>query len=525
MDHLAHDTCPPQAPEPEVGPTPSRNTNRLIACFLDAAFGRLDADSLRLALANCGLELAEAKSAFSTQVQEEPGLLEALPEALEAVVDAFDAYGDVLARACVWLTHRDPGILQASAEALAKAYLQLNDALIAYEWAYLGHGDEPHPALNLMQKAKGALRQRLMEDDRFSEILDRLWDHFEDGVRVFQQDPESGRAIRGARACQEALDGIQIMDGYFAAHDLAVLETGFARFRQGCLLLVEQVQESTGEALVKGPTPSPQVNWVIHAARAVLDGLAAELLQRAQAWFEVQLSDSYFSFEQCATIALKGPARAAEQVPVAREGFDWLNRALPLLRLGAQVRELLPRAIENLEKGATLLYEAWMILELYEQEETTSFCPRCGSSNREDARECGSCGGRLVTAAEKTVAIPGLAVAGVSSHLERLVSACEAAECGQMSTQEFASVLTWAEQILKEADLGLTRLPPEESLPPEATQAMRELRLGIAEFRVALAELGRFVQDGQPVHVTNGSRLLVQACNRLAEVQQLALGG
>ncbi len=524
MDHPAHDTCPPQAPEPEAGPTPSQNTNRLIACFLDAAFGRLDADSLRMALANCGLELAEAKSAFSTQVEEEPGLLEALPEVLEAVVDAFDAYGDVLARACVWLTHRDPRILQASAEALADAYLQLNDALIAYEWAYLGHGDEPHPALNLMWKATAALRQHLMEDDRFSEILDRLWDHFEDGVRVFQQDPDSGRAIRGARACQEALDGIQVMDEYFVAHDLGVLEAGFARFRQGCLLLVEQIQESTGEALVQGPTPSPQVNWVIHAARAVQDGLAPDLLQRAQAWFEAQLSDSYFSFEQCATVALKGPARAAEQVPVAREGFDWLNRALPLLRLGAQVRELLPRAIENLEKGACLLYEAWMILKLYEQEETISFCPRCGSSNSDVARECSACGARLVTAADKTVVVPGLAVASVSAHRDRLVAACEAAEFGHMPAEEFAGVLTWAEQILKEADLGLSRLPPEESLTQEAAWAMRELKLGIAEFRVALAELGRFVRDGQPVHVTNGSRLLVQACDRLAGVQQMALG-
>ncbi len=525
MDNLAHDTCPPEALDPEAGPTPSHNTNRLIVRCLDAAAGRLDAESLRVALATCGMELAEAKAAFSAQVQEEPGLLEALPEALEAVVDAFDAYGEVLARACAWLTRRDPRILQAAAGALAEAYLQLNDALLAYEWAYLGHGDEPHPALNLMQKAMAALRQRLMEDDRFSEILDRLWEHFDNGIQVFRQDPDQGRAIRGARACQEALGGIHTMDEYFVGHDLELLEAGFAQFRQGCLLLVEQIQDSTGEALVKGPSPSPQVNWVIHAARAVQDGLAADLLQRAQAWFETRLSESYFRFEQCATSALKGPARAAEQVPVAREGFDWLNRALPLLRLGAQVRELLPRAIENLEQGAALLYEAWMILNLYDEEETITFCARCGTSNPQAAGDCSACGSRLVTAADKTVAVPGLAAASVPTHLDRLVAACEAAEFGQMGPEEFGSVLAWAEQILKEADLGLTRLPPEENLAPEAAQALSDLRLGMAEFRVALAELSRFVQDGLPVHVTNGSRLLVQACGRLAEVQQRVVGG
>jgi hypothetical protein len=515
---------PPEDPDHTGGPTPSETTNRLISRCLAAAAGDLDAEGLRQSLTRCTLELSAAKGAFATQVGEEPGLLEALPEAIEAVLDAFDAYGEVLAGACSWLTRPDPAILSGAAEALAVAFLDLNEALLAYEWAYLGHGDEPHAALNLMQKVLSALHQGTMEDARFVEILDQIWEHFEQGIEVFEKDSDPGRSIRGVRACREAMDGIQVMDGYLVEHDFNLLELGFAQFRQGCLRLVEEIQDSTGEALVQAPTPSPQVNWVIHAALAVLDGLAVDLLQRAQAWFEAQLSESYFRFEQCATAALRGPARVAEQVPVAREGFDWLNRALPLLRMGARVPDLLMKAIENLEQGAGLLYEAWMILNLYEEEQTSVFCSRCGSSNHQTHSLCASCGAELVRRVDQAVAVPGLVASSVPVHLQRLLDACEATGMGRMSPEEFSRILVWAGQILNEADLGLTRLPPEGSLEPEVAEALGELRQGMAEFRTALEELGRFVQDGLPVHVTNGMHMLIRACDRLTEVQARAGG-
>ncbi len=524
MDDLLYQEPQPGDVEDSGGPTPSETTNRLIARCLAAATGVLDAESLRQALARCTLELSAAKGAFATQVGEEPGLLEALPEPIEAVLDTFDAYGEVLAGACEWLTRPDPGILRQAADSLAQAYLDLNSALLAYEWAYLGYGDEPHAALNLMQKVLAALHQGTMEDARFVEILDHLWEHFEQGIEVFEQDSDPGRSIRGVRACREAMEGIQVMDGYLAGRDFNLLELGFAQFRQGCLLLVEQIQDSTGEALVQAPTPSPQVNWVIHAALAVLDGLSADLLGRAQVWFEAQLSESYFRFEQCATAALRGPARVAEQVPVAREGFDWLNRALPLLRMGTRVPDLLLRAIEHLEQGAGLLYEAWMILNLYEEEHTSVFCPRCGTSNPQTHPACTSCGAELVARAGQAVSVPGLVASSVPVHLQRLLEACKAAETGRMGPEEFAGILAWAEQILKEADLGLTRLPPEGSLGPEVAEALRELRQGMAEFRAALGELGRFVRDGWPVHVTHGTNMLIRACDRLAEVQSRAGG-
>lgn len=522
MDDLVHDTSPPESAEPETGPTPSENTNRLIGLCLEAAAGRLDPELLRQALNDCAMELADAKEAFYSGVQDEEGLVEALPEAISAVMDAFDSYGDALAQARSWFARQDPHVLETAALGLADAYTALHHGLLAYEWAYLGMGDEPHAALNLMQKVMSALRQGLMDDDRLDEILDRLWDHFTKGVEVFEQDPDPTRATRGAHACRQALAGVQDMDEYFEDHDFAVLDRGYARFREGCLLLVEQIQEGVGEALAQAPTPSPQVNWVIHAARAVMDGLAVDLLQRAQEWFEPQLAESYFQFEQCATAALEGPARMAEQVPVAREGFDRLNRSLPLLRLGSDRRELLPRAIEQLERGATLLHEAWAIFMEVEEGESETLCPRCGCLNPATGRVCGTCGATLMRAVEERPVEAMPEPTGEPSHLQRLLAACEEAELGRMSAEEFSSILGWARQLLQSAEIGVSRMPGAEDLDFEVSEALGELRLGMTEFREALDELHQFVVDGRPIHLSTGTRLLVQACDRLADVQSRA---
>lgn len=501
--------------------TPSENTNLLLELCRGVAAGRAPASDLDEALHRCDQELADARDAFVQQVQEEPGLLEALTEPITAVIDGFEAYGRALDRVAEYFEKGDTAHLDEAPAAMAAAYNQLFEALMAYEWAYLGHGEEPHPALNLVQKAMAALRAGQMPDERFDELLDRLWQHFTEGIEVFEKDPDPQRAHRGANACRTAMAGIQDMDAWFEDRRDEVLERGYGRMRQGCLLLIEQVQESVGEALVESPTGSPQVNWVLQAGRAVLDRVSPpDLLERAVEWFEPQLAESYFQFEQCATAALEGPARMAEQVPVARGGYDRLNRALPLLRLGAGRADLLPRAMDLLREGADLLHDAWKVFLELEEAESQPACPRCGAANAATARACGACGAVLPRAAGEAAPTP--APEGAPAHLQRLLLACEEAETGQMGTAEFASVLRWARQLVAAAEGSLVRLPSEDQLSGEVQEALQDLRQGMMDFRGALDELERFLDDGRPLHLSAGSRLLVLACQRLADVQNRA---
>jgi hypothetical protein len=166
-----------------------------------------------------------------------------------------------------------------------------------------------------------------------------------------------------------------------------------------------------------------------------------------------------------------------------------------------------------------LLFQAWQILVELEQAESQTPCPRCGLPNPATERICAACGATLVWAVEEAPSTPAPVVAEGPAHLQRILAACQEAEAGRMELDEFSSILAWAEQVLKSADLGLARLPGEGELTPEAREAMSDLRQGMADFREALGELHEFARDGRPVHLTAGTRLLVQACDRLAEVQ------
>lgn len=511
---------------PEQLRTPSSSTNRLIACCLGVHMHQVPPVTLQSMLDASARELLLARDNFHRRIESEPELVESIGQAIQDVLDTFHNYVQALTYTKSWFSHPQTYTLDRAAIIVRDGYLELNQSLLHYEWAYLTHGDEPHPALNLMQKVVKGIHAGTMSDDRLDDILDRLWSHFSAALETFDKSSNKIQANHGIMAIRQVLAGIQNMDQYFDDHDIAVLCTGYGRFRQGCLLLVEQIQDRTGEALAQGPTPSPQVNWVIHATRAVQDGLSPSLLQRAQAWFEPQLAESYFRFEQNATQALEGPARMAEAVPVARKGFDKLNRSLPLLRLGLERRQMLSKSIQYLEDGAKLLNQAWQVFTELEESESRTQCIRCGAYSPAVSRVCSSCGAALVLTDAGAASAPAASVATANApeapaHLAKLLSACEDVERGRITVGQFEAVVSWGRQLLRSAYLGVSRLP-EQTEHVGAATALSTLRQGMEEFGAALEELQLYVNDRRPVHLTVGSRMLIKACDRFAAVQTMA---
>lgn len=498
--------------------TPSANTNRLIASCLGAHNGSVSAAALGSALEACARELVAARDAFYNQVKQQ-GLVESIPEAIQEVMDSFQAYAQALNFAKSWFDDAITHQLSEAATRIHDGYLDLNNSLLSYEWAYLSQGDEPHPALNLMSKIIAGVKNCQIDDDRLDDVLDRLWEHFSNGIVAYDKDPDPVRANHGKLALRQVLSGVQTIGEYLENYNTQVLDIGYARLRQGCLLLIENIQESTGEALANGPTPSPQVNWVIHSARAVLDGLRPQLLERATAWFEPQLSESNFRFEQAATKALQGHAKMAEQIPIARDGFDRLNRSLPLLRLGIERKNLLKKAIQHLEDGADLLHQAWQVFSEIEEEERQIRCVRCGSANEVNSRVCCSCGATLVRIAEDgALATQTPVTTETPAHLARILKACTDVETNAITQAQFAGEILWARQLLAGASQGLRRLPQTTS-NPEVDQALNDLRQAMSDFSSGLDELQLYVDDRRRVHLTVGSATIVRACDTLSALQ------
>ncbi len=520
--------------------TPSALTNRLIANCLGFKRGEVSVQELSDALDDCARNLVSARDAFYGQVQEN-GLIDVIPGPIQTALDAFQDYTQALLFAKNSAQDPQANPIESAALLLHDSYMGLYDALLAYEWAYLGQGDEPHPALNLLSKSISAAQQRLMPDDRLNDILDRLWDYFineqEEAERTITDIPQRTRKIN---AIQQTLSGIQVMDEYFDQYDINYLLTGYARCHQGCLLIIEQIQETTGEALADAPTPSPQVNWVIHTAKAVIDGLSTELLTKAQAWFEPQLNESFFRFEQYASIAAQNPNtpnRILEQITVARNGFDCLNKALPLLRLGLERRHLLLKAIQHLEEGADLIYKAWDVFESLENEGSQPTCVRCGTVNAPGAHTCNRCGAPLIQETQEQVVVPleqpqqmvtnepnapqTAANSRPPAHIARLLSAIDNARAGRLTVDSFAAEIKWGRQILQAAVQNTARLP-QSSPDRHVNEALAKLRHGLQQFAEAMNEMEAFLKDYHPSHLDCGTSLLNEACSIFEALQQLS---
>lgn len=512
--------------------TPSETTNRLILLCIKVNKKVSDPRALGIVLDSYTREVIKARDVYKKQVKES-GLYESIKESVDDVLMSFQEYIDVLMYVKAWFTNPESCPLDRAPRKISQAYIQLEESLARYEWDYLCSGDEPHPALNLMHKAIQATKQGAMEDERLNDIFDRLWNHFSPGLDTFAQDPDYNKRERGIDAINCILDGIQEMDAYFQQYDLNYLDSGYIRFRTGCLVFVELMQNSTGTALAEKPTPSPQANWVIHAARAVLEGLDPDILERAQNWFEPQLAESYFRFEQVAGKALNsGYPRIIEQVPIARDGFDRLNRSLPLLRLGISRHALLHKAIRYLEDGADLIHQAWQVFSKFEEDTNSVRCVRCGSANNSYSKVCSRCGAVLFIPVglhseyQESYAKPEPEPSenDTSDHLSRLIEACDAAKYGRLSYDEFESVLAWGKQLLKMTVVTVSELP-ESSGSEEVNRALKLLRVGLKEFREGTDEMQIWLETGAKFHLDTASEILLQAYTHFSEVQQIASQG
>ena len=521
--------------------TPSLLTNRLLSCCIDFQRRNIGWQIINQALEDSMRNATASRESFLSQIDSN-GLRDVIPAPINMVLEAFKDFGQSLLFTRNSIQDPQNYPVNSAIMLIHDSYMELYDALLSYEWAYLGQGDEPHPALNLLQKSISAVHQKLMPDERFNDILDRLWSYFmaeQDDAERNIEDEELRR--QRVEAIKQGLSGIEIMDNYFDSYDINYLLTGYERCHQGCLLIIQQIQETTGEALADAPTPSPQVNWVIHTAKAVIDGLNPELLIKAQAWFEPQLNESFFRFEQYATMATESDNTSQtvlQQIAIARDGYDQLNRALPLLRLGLDRRHLLVKAIRHLEDGAKLIHQAWEVLDRIEREGETVPCTHCGFANEPANKICSKCGAKLMlnmSVMSEKVQVPATipvqtqpagssaAQSGqeeVPAHIARLLKAIESVRMGTIGLNDFIQNVEWGKQLLNTAIQSTSRLP-ESSTDNTVNNALISLRNGLQNFRDAIKAMEAYQRDCYPYHLDDASALLHQACQIFVALQQL----
>ena len=157
--------------------TPSLLTNRLLSCCIDFQRRNIGWQIINQALEDSMRNATASRESFLSQIDSN-GLRDVIPAPINMVLEAFKDFGQSLLFTRNSIQDPQNYPVNSAIMLIHDSYMELYDALLSYEWAYLGQGDEPHPALNLLQKSISAVHQKLMPDERFNDILDRLWSYF-----------------------------------------------------------------------------------------------------------------------------------------------------------------------------------------------------------------------------------------------------------------------------------------------------------------------------------------------------------
>lgn len=200
------------------------------------------------------------------------------------------------------------------------------------------------------------------------------------------------------------------------------------------------------------------------------------------------------------------------------EAFAHQQRGLEELHQFALTldREELERGIASLEQGSQMqLQLREKLLQTVGTEETRA-CPFCGSDNQSQSRFCASCQARLpenlaVQADEISLAGGG---GGLPSHFQRLLTAVEARQQGQLADESWQSTLSWFRGLYTNVCRQRDRQkPPPADTPPEQLELLeragQSLNQGLELIGEGLQQLesGEELQVGMEAILRGGERL------------------
>lgn len=123
----------------------------------------------------------------------------------------------------------------------------------------------------------------------------------------------------------------------------------------------------------------------------------------------------------------------------------------------------------------------------------------------------------------------------MTTHLKRLFDACEAVDQGQMTADEFVSILDWAEGLLDQAEAQISKVPrpaaPEDVAEEEREQIQEQLHLvdeteelltqAIGDFRGGLDMMRSYLDSKSRDALVQGIRTVWEASQRLYQVQRM----
>jgi hypothetical protein len=298
-----------------------------------------------------------------------------------------------------------------------------------------------------------------------------------------------------------------------------------------CLRIEEQKQEIY--------SPSPYFHELIRIAKGVIRGdFPPQALQERLQWTMGFWERIYRDFTINKTQRLDNQ-EISLKLPALQEAYKACGEGLRCMASYFNDGDVahLEEGITVVKSSSDLLIEHFMVIQQALVTPTTKPCLHCSAPNVLDAKHCVKCSALMphytgVTEQKTTLdlrmgeSVMPLNNRPIAMHILKLIELVELFKSESGDPQELKAYLEWLWGKIQEGKVELEKMnvPPGVTDEEDRSLLLRSrevLAIGIQKMESAIIEMGKFLEDGSPEHLTGGLELALAGNDHIAEVQEI----
>lgn len=529
--------------------TPSEPTNQLLnlaQCILngeDQTHALDESLSAQLALVESEIELVPNRA-------QELGdsFLEHHGELYEALLHHMNLYHSGLLELASFFDNEEPNLsaLENGSERLLEVTAPLVELQAIYGHVYSSFGSSRFPMVNVLERLLASVVKNPSEtEEELKVVLAGMIETLEQSIALASKGGAGAdEAKSGAEKAKSILSKIQKSYSDSSSNSKHLEELGEALFE------MESGDEELRLSLQEGPSVMPAANIFINTARRAVSGeLPKEAFMGALLAYEEHINENWAAIERF----LEKPVESAsvqEELPNTMELIDHHEETLERLKEhyeagldSAKFEEIVMDLIEVVEafkeSGQVFIEAAGRVGKIV--------CVSCGRGNPKTNNNCEACG----------VALPKIVDDGQSdstfelsehggledenrmlmtTNLARIFQACEDIAENKIDTEEFLSVLEWADGLLKQMNQGLKQKEREhnhlyqgsEETTPELElerdtlgEVLAFFEAGIIEWEAGLKEIALYLEEPEVRHLKSGMSRVWEGASAIHRCQKI----
>lgn len=488
-----------QAPPPA---TYSPQTQQLMDLCAQVAAGQMNLYPQLEALAlRRQDELGEAEEAFQSYLEQLSSEVRTnLAREAELVTQLHNSYNMALDHILNYKADPKPETLNECALMLSFASNSLYSAMSTFEQRFLSLGPRKYPVVNLFANLSASLRAGKATHEGWLQTCAQYLAYYGGAIEEIDKSrhkndpgvPERRQAFSVIVDCLKQFEG---MNRSTAADQF---ETVLATFDKAHYDLDAAIETFNRDAASR-PTPSVQINYIIMAARGVLDKTMHRDVLRNQLNAQLKKVEKTLSDLKLQGQITTQSALLQEEMARLLEGTELMEESLYMLQAFCEAEDAKPEAAEEalrqLEEATNLIHTATQAIEGYNERYGKVACPGCQTLNDPSSRHCSKCQRQLPqmtgsdvygtwasTSSFQLQEQGGQSQDGpvITTVMKELAETAEGYQRGEIPAEELMALVERLEASAVVAQERLAKLTVS-NLPPIPEDASEEDRAGIQE--------------------------------------------